>query len=49
MLKKSYDEDIERQKLYIQKAPEQIRKIEKKQKEIAKYLSKYGFTEIIKE
>lgn len=48
-LKKSYDEDIERQKLYIQKAPEQIRKIEQKQKEIAKYLSKYGFKEIIKE
>lgn len=48
-LKKGYDEDIEKQKLYIQKAPEQIRKIEQKQKEIAKYLSKYGFTEIIKE
>ena len=48
-LKKSYDEDIERQKLYIRKAPEQIRKIEQKQKEIAKYLSKYGFKEIIKE
>lgn len=48
-LKKSYDEDIERQKLYIQKAPEQILKIKQKQKEIAKYLSKYGFKEIIKE
>lgn len=48
-LKKGYDEDVEKQKLYIQKAPEQIRKIEQKQKEIAKYLSKYGFTEIIKE
>lgn len=44
-LKKGYDEDIEKQKLYIQKAPEQIRKIEQKQKEIAKYLSKYGFKE----
>lgn len=46
-LKKSYDEDIERQKLYIQKAPEQILKIKQKQKEIAKYLSKYGFKEKI--
>lgn len=44
-LKKGYDEDVEKQKLYIQKAPEQIRKIEQKQKEIAKYLSKYGFKE----
>lgn len=48
-LKKGYDEDVEKQKLYIQKAPEQIRKIEQKQKEIAKYLSKCGFKEIIKE
>jgi hypothetical protein len=46
-LKKGYDEDVEKQKLYIQKAPEQIRKIEQKQKEIAKYLSKYGFKEKI--
>lgn len=44
-LKKRYNEDIERQKLYKQKVPEQIRKIEQKQKEIAKYLSKYGFKE----
>lgn len=44
-LKKGYDEDVEKQKLYIQKAPEQIRKIEQKQKEIIKYLSKYGFKE----
>lgn len=49
ILKKSYDEDVEKQKLYIQKAPEQIRKIEQKQKEIIKYLSKYGFKEIIKD
>lgn len=48
-LKKGYDEDVEKQKLYIQKAPEQIRKIEQKQKEIAKYLSKYGFKKIKKE
>lgn len=48
-LKKGYDEDVEKQKLYIQKAPEQILKIKQKQEEIAKYLSKYGFTEIIKE
>lgn len=48
-LKKSYDEDVEKQKLYIQKAPEQIKKIEQKQKEIVKYLSKYGFKEIIKD
>lgn len=48
-LKKRYDEDIERQKLYKQKVPEQIRKIEQKQKEIVAYLSKYGFKEIIKE
>lgn len=46
-LKKGYDEDVEKQKLYIQKAPEQIRKIEQKQKEIIKYLSKYGFKEKI--
>ena len=46
-LKKSYDEDVEKQKLYIQKAPEQIRKIEQKQEEIIKYLSKYGFKEKI--
>lgn len=46
-LKKGYDEDVEKQKLYIQKAPEQIRKIEQKQEEIIKYLSKYGFKEII--
>lgn len=46
-LKKGYDEDVEKQKLYIQKAPEQIRKIEQKQKEIVKYLSKYGFKEKI--
>lgn len=44
-LKKKYDEDIERQKFYKQKVPEQILKIEKKQKEIIEYLSKYGFTE----
>ena len=36
-LKKGYDEDVEKQKLYIQKAPEQIRKIEQKQKEIANF------------
>lgn len=46
-LKKGYDEDVEKQKLYIQKAPEQIRKIEQKQEEIIKYLSKYGFKEKI--
>lgn len=44
-LKKRYDEDIKRQEFYKQKVPEQIRKIEQKQKEIAKYLSKYGFKE----
>lgn len=48
-LKKGYDEDVEKQKLYIQKAPEQIRKIEQKQEEIIKYLSKYGFKEKIEE
>lgn len=48
-LKKGYDEDVEKQKLYIQKAPEQIRKIEQKQEEIIKYLSKYGFKRIKKE
>lgn len=46
-LKKSYDEDIEKQKLYIQKAPEQILKIKQKQEEIIKYLSKYEFKEKI--
>lgn len=44
-LKKGYDKDVEKQKLYIQKAPEQILKIKQKQKEIIKYLSKYGFKE----
>lgn len=46
-LKKGYDEDVEKQKLYIQKAPEQILKIKQKQEEIIKYLSKYGFKEKI--
>lgn len=46
-LKKSYDEDVEKQKLYIQKAPEQILKIKQKQEEIIKYLSKYEFKEKI--
>lgn len=44
-LKKRYNEDIKRQEFYKKNAPEQIRKIEQKQKEIVAYLSKYGFKE----
>jgi len=34
-----------KQNFYLQKAPNQILKIEQKQKEIVNYLSHYGFTE----
>lgn len=45
LLKKKYDKDIRKQNLYLQKAPDQILKIEQKQKEIVSYLSGYGFTQ----
>lgn len=45
LLKKKYDKDIRRQNLYLQKAPDQILKIEQKQKEIVSYLSGCGFTQ----
>lgn len=44
-LKEKYDKDIRKQNFYLQKAPNQILKIEQKQKEIVNYLSLYGFTE----
>lgn len=44
-LKEKYDKDIRKQNFYLQKAPNQILKIEQKQKEIVNYLSRYGFTE----
>ncbi len=45
LLKKKYDKDIRRQNLYLQKASDQILKIEQKQKEVVSYLSGYGFTQ----
>lgn len=45
LLKKKYDKDIRKQNLYLKKAPDQILKIEQKQKEIVSYLSGYGFTQ----
>lgn len=44
-LKEKYDKDIRKQNFYLQEAPNQILKIEQKQKEIVSYLSGCGFTQ----
>ena len=41
--KRIYDKNIELQNLYLQKAQNHINKIEQRQIEIIKYLSRYGF------